>query len=422
MEPAETDGSVRKPSQDNGHADSLASTSAVSVAMDEKETNDVPVPLVQENDFAVVDRLPNADATTLLNAADTDDANVYHIRTPGSKRTRRPTSPSSKAKASKPAPSPRPRRHPRSHSASQHQEVQHTRSSTIQHPEEAEQSRSETPDDLDKMQRRALITRWAESFPDLESSCSRLLSAFPLSWSLGQQLLALDEALIKTTLLQPAQSVQDFTLGIESWVAQWINSSSRPNGITVPAHLRGKKVYQEFWAIDRDIQSYQTTHVITAALLRLAKVRISEKYEDMKAAMRVTTVRRKKGQTAAAKAKDVIFRTTFPDPDEREAAQRRFEAAQKASNVLLDLCRDHSYGVLILIPPDLSERSLRPTAAEFQGFRHALRFALSDRWQGILKLCGQALVAISEGRQPQQATLAALRDFGTGCLQAAGTE
>jgi hypothetical protein len=237
------------------------------------------------------------------------------------------------------------------------------------------------------------------------------LTVYPTSWTVGQQLLALDEALVKTNVIQPSDAIQEFANGIQSWVSQWIDAVHRPNGITVPGHLRGQKQYQEFWAIDRDLQTYQSSHIITAALLRLSKVRMSEHYETMKVAMRLPSVRRKRGQTAAAKAREVIFETTFPDPQERAAALRRFEAAQRASNVLLDLCRDHSYGILILIPPDLSERSLRATAVEFEGFRAALRFVLGTKWSHALKLCGAALVALSQGQQPQKSTLKRLEEL-----------
>jgi hypothetical protein len=55
------------------------------------------------------------------------------------------------------------------------------------------------------------------------------------------------------------------------------------------------------------------------------------------------SARRKRGQTVAAKTKEVFFETTFGELEDRAVVLRRSEAAQKASNVLLDLCRDHSY-------------------------------------------------------------------------------
>ena len=94
--------------------------------------------------------------------------------------------------------------------------------------------------------------------------------------------------------------------------------------------------------------------------------------------MRPRSTQKKQGQTAAAKVKETIFQTTFPDPAKRQAAYQRFEVAPKASVVLPDLCRDHSYGVLILIPPNTDALDLQATAAEVKGFREALRLLLSS--------------------------------------------
>ena len=252
-------------------------------------------------------------------------------------------------------------------------------------------------------QRTALVKKWSKSHPELESKCEELLAPYPSTWSPGQQLLALDEALTKTSILQPAKAISEFIAGFESWVSQWSGAPGRSGSLTTPSHLRGHKQYQEFWAIDKDLQTYQSTHAISGALLRLSKVRMIEHYEDVKLKMRLPSIRRKRGQTAAAKAKEIIFTTTFPDEQERAAALRRFEKAQKASNVLLDLCRDHSYGLLILIQPELNETSFKPTLTEFDGFRAALRSVLSEKWTTALKTCGTALVALSQGIQPSPA-------------------
>ena len=239
------------------------------------------------------------------------------------------------------------------------------------------------------------------------------MKAYPTTWSIGKQLLALDEALVKANVLRPAEALNHFIDGLQSWTSQWTKSPAKSNsiGITVPNHLRRQNEFQQLWAIDRDLQVCGNTNIITAAPLRLTKVKISEHYEDMKTSMRLPSVRRKRGQSAASKAKEVIFGTTFPDPKVRSAALRRFESAQVAASALLDLCRDHSYGVLILIPPTMGERSFRPTAVEFEGFRAALRFVLGQKWTHALNICGKALLLISQGREPQQAIVTELREL-----------
>lgn len=162
---------------------------------------------------------------------------------------------------------------------------------------------------------------------------------YPSTWSRDQKLLTIDDALFKASLLHPAAPIKDFANGMRAWVGQWVAPSQRPQ-ITIPLHLRGKKEFQEFWAIDRNVQTYQSTNIVTSALLRLAKVRLAEKYEQLKASMRLPAVKRKRGQTAAAKAKELIFETTFPNDEEREAAKRRFAEAQHTAAALLELCRE----------------------------------------------------------------------------------
>lgn len=246
-----------------------------------------------------------------------------------------------------------------------------------------------------------ILAKWAGEVPQLSASWTTLLSSYPAGWDRERRLLAVDEALFKANLLHPLAPLRDFSQGLRSWVTQWIDKSQRPTDATLaPQHLRGKKDFQEFWAMDRNIQAYQSTHVVTTALLRLAKVRLAEKYDELKSNMRLSTVKRKRGQTAAAKAKEVIFETTFLDAAERDAAKRRFEEAQYTSSVLLDLCREHSYGILITIPPTVSERDFRSTDAEFAGFRTALRVLLGDGWKTRLELCGKALSCLSEGQNP----------------------
>lgn len=254
-----------------------------------------------------------------------------------------------------------------------------------------------------------VLEKWSPEFESLDESWESLLASYPSTWTHEQKLSAVDEALFKAKLLQPEPSVLDFVNGLSTWTAQWINPSQRLEP-QAPLHLRGKKEFQDFWIIDRNVQTYQSTNVITSALLRLSKVRLAEKYEELKRSMSIAGVKRRRGQTAAAKAKEVIFETTFPNSDEREAAQRRFAEAQHTSAALLELCREHTYGVLILIPPGVTERDLRSTTEAFQGFRAALRLLLSSSWAETLKLCGEALVALSQGQQPSQDTTTRLAE------------
>lgn len=259
-------------------------------------------------------------------------------------------------------------------------------------------------------QRSALIEKWSKRVPDLDKHSDRLITAFPAAWSTGQKLLAADEALEKTSLLDPSELLRQFAVGVEAWIGQWIDSSKRTSGASTPDHLRGNKDYQEFWVLDKNIQVYEANNVVSAALLRLAKVRIAEKYDDMKYAMRLPGVKRRHGQTAAAKAKEVIFETAYPDEKERAAAKKRFQVAQLSASVLHHLCSDHSYGVLAVIPPQLSEyRALRPNVVEFDAFRRALRLRFGTTWKGLLELCSEILVAISEGRQPRKNAMIKLK-------------
>jgi hypothetical protein len=135
-----------------------------------------------------------------------------------------------------------------------------------------------------------------------------------------------------------------------------------------------------------------------------------EKYELLKASMRRPDVRRKRGQTGAAKAKELIFSTTFPDPDERKAAFVRFDFAQATGKVLVKLCEDNGYGVLVLIPPGVHDQDLRQSAVEFDGFRELLRSHLSNNWSSSLSACGTALLAISKGVEPSPESMSTLME------------
>lgn len=261
----------------------------------------------------------------------------------------------------------------------------------------------------------SILAKWSQNLPNLASSWDSLLSSYPSNWDTEQRLVAVDEALFKASLLHPRLPLRNFSQGLQLWVAQWIEAAQRPHAPQVPQHLRGKKDFQEFWALDQDVQMYQNNHIVTSALLRLAKVRLAEKYEEMKEGMRLPGVRRKRGQTAAAKAKETIFETTFLDPEEREAAKRRFTEAQYTSSVLLDLCREHSYGILVTIPPSITERDFRSTAVEFAGFQAALRILLGSAWIDTLRVCGDALVSVSKGQKPEQHTLDKLSQFKDAC-------
>lgn len=167
----------------------------------------------------------------------------------------------------------------------------------------------------------AILAKWSQAVPSLPPSWSMLLSSYPSCRNHAEKPMAADEALFKASLLHLKLPLREFGRGIRSWVAHWIDASQRPVAVQTPQHLRGKIAFQEFWAMGRNIQAYQNTHVVTTALLRLAKVRLAEKYDEMKSKMRMSTVRRKRGQTAAAKAKEIIFETTFLDLEETRSGK-----------------------------------------------------------------------------------------------------
>lgn len=109
-----------------------------------------------------------------------------------------------------------------------------------------------TPDSREEI----ILAKWKPKLPLLGNAWSELMNMYPDSWPTDQRLAAIDEALFKADLLHPRRPLQDFASGLRAWVAQWVDTSQQQGGITVPAHLHGKKEFLEFWAMDRDVQTY----------------------------------------------------------------------------------------------------------------------------------------------------------------------
>ena len=58
------------------------------------------------------------------------------------------------------------------------------------------------------------------------------------------------------TTSHPGPGIRDIARGLQSWESRWIDTPKPPRrGVAVPLHLQGKKNYQEFWALDRNIQT-----------------------------------------------------------------------------------------------------------------------------------------------------------------------